>query len=149
MLQGFAPTDALDELVRTTENQIDVISKTFLGLTVSCARCHNHKFDAISQEDYHAFYSIMNSSRPATIDVNTSERREKNKSALGNLKKQIQKALADQWLKESSEIAVKLTNPSGHWKELIEGAKENKNPLHAWYKLRTVSYTHLTLPTKA
>ena len=139
VLQGFAPTDALDELVRTTENQIDVISKTFLGLTVSCARCHNHKFDAISQEDYHAFYSIMNSSRPATIDVNTPERREKNKSALGNLKKQIQKALADQWLKESSEIAVKLTKPSGHWKELIEGAKENKNPLHAWYKLRTTN----------
>ena len=79
VLQGFAPTDALDELVRTTENQIDVVSKAFLGLTVSCARCHNHKFDAISQEDYHAFYSIMTSSRPATIDVNLRERREKNK----------------------------------------------------------------------
>ena len=65
VLQGFAPTDALDELVRTTENQIDVVSKAFLGLTVSCARCHNHKFDPISQEDYHAFYSIMTSCRPA------------------------------------------------------------------------------------
>ena len=136
VLQGFAPTDALDELVRTTENQIDVVSKAFLGLTVSCARCHNHKFDAISQEDYHAFYSIMTSSRPATIDVNTPERREKNKAALAKLKPQIRLALADQWLREAGEIAAKLTEPSGRWKELIEGAKDNKNPLHAWHKLR-------------
>jgi mono/diheme cytochrome c family protein len=136
VLQGFAPTDALDELVRTTENQIDVVSKAFLGLTVACARCHNHKFDAISQEDYHAFYSIMTSSRPATIDVNTPERRDKNKTALANLKPQIRQVLADQWLKEAGKIAAKLTEPSGRWKELIEGAKENKNPLHAWRKLR-------------
>ncbi|MFP6901437.1 MAG: DUF1549 domain-containing protein, partial [Opitutales bacterium] len=51
VLHGFAPTDALDEHVRFTDDQIDVITKTFLGLTVSCARCHNHKFDAISQKD--------------------------------------------------------------------------------------------------
>jgi hypothetical protein len=34
--------------------QIDVLSKAFLGLTVECARCHDHKFDAISQADYYA-----------------------------------------------------------------------------------------------
>ena len=136
VLQGFAPTDALDELARTTENQIDVVSKAFLGLTVSCARCHNHKFDAISQEDYHAFYSIMTSSRPATIDVNTPERREKNKIVLANLKPQIRQALADEWLKEAGEITGKLIEPNGRWKELIKEAKENKNPLHAWNKLR-------------
>ncbi|MEE2942965.1 MAG: DUF1553 domain-containing protein [Verrucomicrobiota bacterium] len=136
VLQGFAPTDALDELVRTTENQIDVISKAFLGLTVSCARCHNHKFDAISQEDYHAFYSIMTSNRPATIDVNTPERREKNKITLAKLKPQIRQALADQWLKEVRDIPAKLGEPSGRWKQLIDGAKDNKNPLHAWHKLR-------------
>ena len=137
VLQGFAPTDALDELVRTTENQIDVVSKAFLGLTVSCARCHNHKFDAISQEDYHAFYSIMTSSRPATIDVNSRERREKNKAVLATLKPQIRQELADQWLKESSKIAAKLTEPNGRWKDLIEGAKDNKNPFYAWHKLRS------------
>ena len=41
--------------------QIDLLSKAFLGLTVECARCHDHKFDAISQADYYAlagfFYS--------------------------------------------------------------------------------------------
>ena len=34
--------------------QIDVVGKAFLGLTTECARCHDHKFDAISQADYYA-----------------------------------------------------------------------------------------------
>ncbi|HSG68891.1 MAG TPA: DUF1549 domain-containing protein, partial [Planctomycetaceae bacterium] len=49
VFHGFAPTDALDELVKFSDDQINVISKAFMGLTVSCARCHNHKFDPISQ----------------------------------------------------------------------------------------------------
>ena len=70
---GFAPTDALDELVRFTDNQIDVISKGFLGLTVSCARCHNHKFDAISQADFYAMFGVMTSCRPATLSLDATE----------------------------------------------------------------------------
>ncbi|HQU45976.1 MAG TPA: DUF1553 domain-containing protein, partial [Pirellulales bacterium] len=42
-----------DELDRT-DNKIDVFSKTFLALTVACARCHDHKFDAITTKDYYA-----------------------------------------------------------------------------------------------
>jgi len=45
VFHGFSPTDALDEKVRFTDDQINVSSQAFLGLTVSCARCHNHKFD--------------------------------------------------------------------------------------------------------
>ena len=45
------------------DNQIDVFAKTFLGLTVSCARCHDHKFDAISTKDYYALAGYLQSSR--------------------------------------------------------------------------------------
>jgi hypothetical protein len=34
------------------DEQIDVVSRAFLGLTMSCARCHDHKFDPISAQDY-------------------------------------------------------------------------------------------------
>ena len=136
VLQGFAPTDALDELVRTTENQIDVVSKAFLGLTVSCARCHNHKFDPISQEDYHAFYSIMTSCRPATVNIDTSARQETNKAKLAELKTRIRAALAEQWLTKTGTISEQILQPSAEWKKAIESAKDFKSPLHAWNQLR-------------
>ncbi|HEY0076073.1 MAG TPA: DUF1549 domain-containing protein, partial [Abditibacteriaceae bacterium] len=49
------------------DNRLDVMTKTFQGLTVSCARCHDHKFDAISQKDYYALsgYLISSSYRQA------------------------------------------------------------------------------------
>ncbi|MEX2261583.1 MAG: DUF1549 and DUF1553 domain-containing protein [Bryobacteraceae bacterium] len=43
------------------ENQIDVLGKTFLGLTVACARCHDHKFDPIPTRDYYALAGIFDS----------------------------------------------------------------------------------------
>ena len=49
----------------TIDDTIDNLSKTFLGLSVSCARCHNHKFDPIPAKDYYALYGIFNSSRYA------------------------------------------------------------------------------------
>lgn len=43
-------------------DQIDVVTKGFLGLTVTCARCHDHKFDPVPQADYYSLYGIFNSS---------------------------------------------------------------------------------------
>ncbi|WP_217647083.1 DUF1553 domain-containing protein [Planctomicrobium piriforme] len=57
-----APTDVRADLSTRVENQIDVFSRAFLGLSVACARCHDHKFDAISKEDYYALYGVLNSS---------------------------------------------------------------------------------------
>ena len=45
------------------EERVDAVSRTFLGLTVACARCHDHKFDPISTEDYYALAGVMASSR--------------------------------------------------------------------------------------
>ena len=41
------------------DDNIDVIGKTFLGLTLGCARCHDHKFDPIPQRDYTALAGIF------------------------------------------------------------------------------------------
>lgn len=45
----------------TIEDTIDNLSKTFLGLSVGCARCHDHKFDPIPTADYYALYGILKS----------------------------------------------------------------------------------------
>ena len=58
-----APTDVRADEADRIDNQIDVMSKTFLGLTVACARCHDHKFDPISTSDYYALAGFLQSSR--------------------------------------------------------------------------------------
>ena len=44
------------------DDRIDVVSRTFLGLTVTCARCHDHKFDPIPTKDYYSLYGVFASS---------------------------------------------------------------------------------------
>ncbi len=51
------------EMNLTIDDTIDNLGKTFLGLSTSCARCHDHKFDPIPQRDYYALYGIFNSIR--------------------------------------------------------------------------------------
>lgn len=46
----------------TIDDQIDVVSRGLLGLTVACARCHDHKYDAIPTTDYYSLYATLASS---------------------------------------------------------------------------------------
>lgn len=98
VFHGFAPTDALEEKVRFTDDQIDAFSKAFLGLTVSCARCHNHKFDPISQADYYALFGILGSTRPGRSVAEVASRQRTNLDDLRSLKEAIRKTVADEWL---------------------------------------------------
>jgi hypothetical protein len=45
------------------DDQIDVVTRGLMGLTVSCARCHDHKFDAIMTKDYYSLYAAFASSQ--------------------------------------------------------------------------------------
>lgn len=47
----------------TYEDVIDNLGKNFLGLTLGCARCHDHKYDPVTSEDYYALYGIFASTR--------------------------------------------------------------------------------------
>jgi mono/diheme cytochrome c family protein len=58
-----APVDVRQDNADRVDNQIEVMTKAFLGMTVSCARCHDHKFDAISTKDYYALAGIFQSTR--------------------------------------------------------------------------------------
>jgi hypothetical protein len=47
----------------TVQDTIDNMGQTMLGLSLGCARCHDHKFDAVSMQDYYGLYGIFDSSR--------------------------------------------------------------------------------------
>ncbi|MDX2250421.1 MAG: PSD1 and planctomycete cytochrome C domain-containing protein [Bacteroidia bacterium] len=58
-----SPVSIKQEEADRIDNMIDVTSKTFQGLTVGCARCHDHKFDPIPTTDYYAMYGMLESAR--------------------------------------------------------------------------------------
>ena len=51
------------DMFLTHEDVIDNLGRNFLGLSLGCARCHDHKYDPITAEDYYALYGIFDSTR--------------------------------------------------------------------------------------
>jgi hypothetical protein len=62
----YAEGDKKKVVADIVDDQIDVVGKGFLGLTLSCARCHDHKFDPITHEDYYALAGIFYSTHVVT-----------------------------------------------------------------------------------
>lgn len=132
VFHGFAPTDPLDEKVRFIDDEINVFSKAFLGLTVACARCHDHKFDAISQKDYYALFGILGSCRPGRTPINSAEELTRNREQLAGLKPQIRSSIADAWNASSEGVRSQLLSE-------IDPAKKYDKPsqiLQFWSQIR-------------
>jgi len=90
-----SPVDVREDEMRRIDNQIDVISKTFLGLTVACARCHDHKFDPITNKDYYALAGFLHSSRYQQAPIDSPERIAAHVRRLRTAKETIVTALRD------------------------------------------------------
>ena len=94
------------------DDQIDVVTRGLLGLTVACARCHDHKYDAIPTEDYYSLYGVFASStepeqRPLISTPAENEGYEKYKTELSKREQKFE-AFKD-----------------GKHAELLEAARQN------------------------
>jgi hypothetical protein len=58
-----SPVDVRKDQADRIDNMIDVFGKSVLGLTLACARCHDHKFDPVATKDYYALFGVLASSR--------------------------------------------------------------------------------------
>jgi hypothetical protein len=115
---SHSPVDVREDEMRRIDNQIDVLSKTFLGLTLACARCHDHKFDPISTKDYYALAGFLHSSRYQQAFLDSPDRYGAEVSQLCRLKQDLIAALGDvqaelpeefqKWFKRR---APRLTSP--------------------------------------
>ncbi len=67
------PVDIKQDEADRIDNRVDTFGKAFLGLALGCARCHDHKFDAISDEDYYAIAGMVMSSSYRQVPFETLE----------------------------------------------------------------------------
>jgi hypothetical protein len=88
--------DELHDIVSTT-------GSTILGLTVGCARCHNHKFDPISQTDYYALTAIFSGVRHGERPVERPDEKEERLARVAELKRQLDRQDAE--LEDAEPIA--------------------------------------------
>jgi hypothetical protein len=72
-----SPVDIRQDQADRLDNMIDVFSKTFLGMTVACARCHDHKFDAISTKDYYALFGVLEGTSGRSVRFDGREQNRK------------------------------------------------------------------------
>lgn len=135
-----SPVDIRKDEADRFDNMIDVMNKAFLGLTVSCARCHDHKFDAISQADYYAQMGFLQSSSYRQVRFETHEHNAKIATALEKLHQESsQKAeqqLTTQLHDAALRIEAELISPKSKWVDvMVEARFDAIHPLHWWSRL--------------
>ena len=87
------------------DNQIDTLTKAFQATTVACARCHNHKLDAISNEDYYALLGVLRSSRQVSHTIDLPDVNAEPISQLREIKAALRQELADAWTRDAGDVA--------------------------------------------
>src|SRR5262249_23151784 len=114
---------------------IDTLGKAFQATTIACARCHDHKLDAVSMKDYYALLGVLRSSRQVSHTIDAPEVNVEPLRRLGELKTEIRAELAVQWLREAAGVDAERLN------RLAAGLKPGKlpleDPLSPWVALRT------------
>jgi hypothetical protein len=128
-------------------NKIDALSKAFQGLTVGCARCHDHKLDAVSQRDYYALAGALMSARWVTNTLDTPARNAATFAELRRLKQGLRAALAGSWAEASRRGAEELAatrlvkvpesgaNPWSRSLAAAGSAPAWEHPLRPWVEL--------------
>jgi len=128
--------------------RIDAVSRGLLGLTVACARCHNHKYDPISQKDYYALAGVFASSTykeyPLVSDVQVASWREKEQrfldlqEELENFTKAETQQLSSILAAQTSQYMLAAWRVTGKPKVTVDEAadKDHLDPemLQRWVK---------------
>ena len=115
---GGDPEATLIAQAETLSDRVDTYSRAFLGLTVACARCHDHKFDPISQRDYYAIAGVFQNSTVSEYAMASPEDVEAFRQA------QARVTAATKQLNEQK----KKKEPTKELKEALDAAKKALPP---------------------
>lgn len=108
----LAEQDEAKKQADIVDEQIDTVGKTFLGLTLGCARCHDHKFDPIPTKDYYALAGIFHSTELGDQTIKTEKFRlalqahQQQREQLENQRDRLQREIDNQLSDHSINLLV-------------------------------------------
>lgn len=107
-------------------NMIDTLGKAFLGTTLACAQCHDHKLDAVEQRDYYSLAGMLLSTRFSARPVDNESPNLTVVETLRGMKRDLRRELARRWL-----AATDLDQPGGALAAL-QAVKADEKPSPAF-----------------
>ena len=110
----------LQNMHLTYDDTVDNLGKAMFGLTISCARCHDHKFDPISNHDYYGIYGIFSSTR---FPFPGSEKGHRPKDLIARNQEDYDNILAP-FYEELFKITSRLSKVEGQKRAFVEGVSE-------------------------
>ena len=102
---GGDPDSIAQSRAETLDDRVDILTRGLLGITGSCARCHDHKFDPIPQQDYYSLAGVFNNSSTHDLPLASTEivqRYDDHKKSVDELNKKI-KSFVKKSKKEKKE----------------------------------------------
>jgi hypothetical protein len=115
------------------DNQIDTLTKALQGMTVACARCHDHKLDAVSMRDYYGLLGVLGSSRCVSHTIDAPEVNAELLEKMRAKKEALRQELAEVWLQQAEPA---------HVEKWLAGLGLDKSPLDhpltPWAQLATL-----------
>ncbi len=144
-----SPTDSVKARADQVDNQIDVLFKATQGLTVACARCHDHKFDPIPTADYYSIFGILSSTHMAEVCIDSPARARQIAEAAGRVqaldasiggllepgRARSASGLAGRLMAAAREIGAEAAGPLAD--ELGSALDEPSHPLHPFARVAT------------
>ena len=133
---GGDPDSIAQSRAETLDDRIDILTRGLLGITGSCARCHDHKFDPIPQQDYYSLAGIFNNSsmheRPLS-PADVVQRFTDHKKAVDELNKKINSVTKEKKKKkekdtEARELTAEELTQLAQWKLQLAELEKNAPP---------------------
>ena len=125
------------------DDRIDVVSRGFLGLTVTCARCHDHKFDPVPTADYYSLYGVFASSmEPEDLPIIGTPKEAaayeafqkeltKREQAVSDFEQQSLTKLHDELRERAGDCLQQVARQSNNWLNLPPAISEKIQPVFA------------------
>jgi mono/diheme cytochrome c family protein len=126
--QYYKNTDKARAIADELDDRVDTLARGFLGLTVSCARCHDHKFDPVPTQDYYSIAGVFHSSRLADVAMCPDEELSNFNAAQGRVRAAdtAMKAFLKREKVKANEVKKLPAEKQKAWKGLREALNAAK-----------------------